>query len=65
MTIPREAIRRHGVRDLRLAGEELADFVAIVAGIDDEWVRQNRARQSADAAAEAKRAVARARAARR
>ena len=38
--MPREAIRRHG-RALRLSGEELADFVEIVSGIDDFWVTTN------------------------
>ena len=61
MRIPREAVRRQGQHDLRLGGEDLADFVEIVAGIDDHWVEQERARQVADAAATARRAEARAR----
>ena len=40
MRIPREAVRRQGQHDLRLGGEDLADFVEIVAGIDDHWVEQ-------------------------
>lgn len=55
--IPREAIRRHG-RALRLCGEELADFVEIVAGIDDFWVETEQRRQ-ADAAVRAARGMSR------
>ena len=49
--IPREAMRRYG-RTLRLSGEELADFVEIVAAIDDFWVVTEQRKQT-DAAVRA------------
>jgi len=55
--IPREAIRRHG-RALRLCGEELADFVEIVSGIDDFWVATEQRKQT-DAAVRAARGMSR------
>ena len=55
--MPREAIRRHG-RALRLSGEELADFVEIVSGIDDFWVVTEQRKQT-DAAVRAARGMSR------
>jgi hypothetical protein len=55
--IPREAIRRYG-RALRLSGEELADFVEIVSGIDDFWVATEQRKQT-DAAVRAARCMSR------
>ena len=55
--IPREAMRRYG-RTLRLSGEELADFVEIVSGIDDFWVATEQCKQT-DAAVRAARGMSR------
>lgn len=55
--IPRETIRRYG-RSLRLSGQELADFVEIVAGIDDFWVETEQ-RGQADAAVRAAKGMSR------
>lgn len=51
--MPRDAIRRHG-RTLRLDGEELIDFVEIIAGIDDFYVETESRRIAADAERAAK-----------
>ena len=55
--IPREAIRRYG-RALRFSGEELADFVEIVACIDDFWVATEQCKQT-EAAVRAARGMSR------
>jgi hypothetical protein len=56
LRIPRVTIRDHGMTRLYLDGEALADFVEIVAGIDDSFVAAEEKRQLDMAEAAAKKA---------